>query len=436
MTTEEAALRMVTMEARALLGRLARVEPFALNQTSVPAAQISNRAQVGIERLLTRGRRDLQHALHRLLRWLESSPAPSEAQRAFTVVRLKFNAVLSQFDVFADALTQRSEHPTGIWLAGLDAFATDALKLPGYFRPPPVVCYLDRGAGAAIRRARTRLPGGGDSPVAVIRVPRERMVGSGVASSLAHEVGHQAAALLALVQSLRTALRNHAGTGTGPWAFWERWISEIMADLWSVAKVGVGSTVGLMGVVSLPRAFVFRGDFRDPHPIPWIRVKLSCEIGNALHPHPQWSKLASIWETLYPLRHEHADKQRLLARLEGSLPEFLRFLMSHRPPRLDGRSIAEALRLKSRNPDRLLRLYGQHRWEASRLFRMPPALAFAVIGQAKAAGQLSPEEEDVVVARLLKHLALRRFEAATKPVVNANRETHPTKSRRPAARAT
>ena len=57
--------------------------------------------------------------------------------------------------------------------------AADALRLSdGYFEAPPVVCYLDRGHGAAIRRARTRLPGGGESPVAIVRVPRERMIGS------------------------------------------------------------------------------------------------------------------------------------------------------------------------------------------------------------------------------------------------------------------
>jgi len=34
----------------------------------------------------------------------------------------------------------------------------NALALPGFYEAPPVICYLDRGAGAAIRRARTRLP--------------------------------------------------------------------------------------------------------------------------------------------------------------------------------------------------------------------------------------------------------------------------------------
>ena len=38
---------------------------------------------------------------------------------------------------------------------------------------------------------------------------------------------------------------------------------------------------GLMAVVSLPRPFVFRLDMEDPHPFPWIRVKLSIAMGHA-----------------------------------------------------------------------------------------------------------------------------------------------------------
>ena len=42
---------------------------------------------------------------------------------------MRFTAVLAQFDIFADVLTQRSEFETGPWLAGLDAAAADALAL-------------------------------------------------------------------------------------------------------------------------------------------------------------------------------------------------------------------------------------------------------------------------------------------------------------------
>lgn len=165
-------------EARGLLTRLARVKSLALHEAMVPAAGISPMAQTAIERYLADGRRKLRQSVRLFLNWLKSpagrEATPPEAQRRYTLLRLRFNAVLTQFDLFADVLTQRSEHETGVWLSGLDAVAADALALPGYYEAPPAICYLDRGVGAAIRRARTRLPGGGENPVAIIRVPRKR----------------------------------------------------------------------------------------------------------------------------------------------------------------------------------------------------------------------------------------------------------------------
>ena len=130
--------------------------------------------------------------------------------------------------------------------------------------------------------------------MAIIRMPRERMIGSGIASSLVHEVGHQAAALLELVESIRPLLRGlqrNRSEESAAWGYWDRCISEILADFWSVARVGITSTMGLMGVVALPRYFVFRLNLDDPHPVPWMRVRLSCAIGRALFPHRQWDTL-------------------------------------------------------------------------------------------------------------------------------------------------
>ena len=175
---DSGALEMLAQEARALLTRLMRVKPFALYESAVPAASISPNAQIAIERHLADGRRDLRQQVYAFLRWLQPSgshpPSPAAAQRRFTFLRLRFNAVLSQFDIFADALTQRSERDTGIWLSGLDALATDALALPNHDPAPPVICYLDRGGGAAIRRARTRLPGPGPRRSRDIWRPDER----------------------------------------------------------------------------------------------------------------------------------------------------------------------------------------------------------------------------------------------------------------------
>jgi hypothetical protein len=406
---------LIEQEARALLTRLEGVKPFALHETMVPAAGLAPTAQSVIERFLLSGRRRLGQRVHSFLRWLRGpgrAASPAEQQRRFTVIRLQFNDVLSQFDLFTEVITQRSEHQTGVWLSGLDVAAQDALRLPGgYFEPPPVVCYLARGPGAAIRRARTRLPGGSENPVAIIRVPRERMVGHGIASSLFHEVGHQGAALLSLVESLRPRLQAvQAGLGPdklAPWRCWERWVSEIVADLWSVAKLGIGSTLGLLGVVSLPRWFVFRPSGNDPHPIPWIRVLLSCAMGEAIYPHPQWTTLADVWRTLYPADAVTDAHRRTLAELEATMPAFVSLLVDHRPPALRGRSLREVLPLEDQRPERLLARY--HAWRAApaAMGTAPPSLVFAVLGQARAAGRLSPELESQLVGNLLTHWALR-----------------------------
>ncbi len=405
----------LAQEARALLTRLAIVKPFALQITSVTAAAISSTAQRAIDGYLLQGRRNLREQVVAFLAWLEGSngrlSSAEEAQRRFVLLRLRFNAVLSDLDLFADAITQRSEHETGIWLSGLDAFAADALHLGGgYYSEPPVICYLDRGPGAAIRRARTRMPTGGRNPVAIIRVPRERMVGSGIASSLVHEVGHQAAELLKLVPSFRPILLGMRKKGSAEafaWLAWERWISEVVADFWSVAKLGITSTMGLMSVVSLPRGFVFRINLDDPHPSPWIRVKLSCAVGQALYPHPQWEHFARMWDAFYPPTQLDPRRFALFNALQASIPGFVALLTHHRPKSLRGLSLGEVLGVEERQPHRLMRLFQTWRRFPEQLRAAPESLVFAVLGQAKAYGVLNPVEESRLVSGLLSHWALR-----------------------------
>jgi len=409
------ALSLVENEARALLVRLGKVRPFALQQTMVPAAALPPAVLSMIDGYLIRGRRKVNQMVVGFVRWLRSpaglSASPEAAQRRFSMLRMRFNVTLSQLDIFAAVLTQRSEQETGIWLAGLDIVAADALSLSrNYYSLPGLICYLDRSHGAAIRRARTRLPGGGDNPVAIIRMPRERMIGSGIASSLVHEVGHQAAALLDLIESIRPTLRGlqrNGGPETTAWGYWDRCISEILADFWSVARLGITSTLGLMGVVSLPRYFVFRLNLDDPHPLPWIRVRLSCAMGRELFPHAQWDELERIWLSYYPPTDLDSGKRETIGLLEKTMPGLATLIAHHRPKALKGASLKEALETDQRQPIRLSGLFKS--WQASpaRMFEASPTLVFAVIGQARAEKLISPEAEGLIFSRMLNHWALR-----------------------------
>ncbi len=407
----------LALEARALLTRLARVRPFAVIMPMVAAASAAPEAVLAIERYLIHGRQELQARVHAYIRWLQETEGrgstAAEAQRRFAFLKLRFEAVLAQFHIFSDALTQRAEVDNGVWLAGLDVAAAEALEISGrFFEAPPVITYLDRSHGAAIRRARTRLPGGGTSPVAIVRLPRERMVGSGIASSLVHEVGHQGAALLGLVESLRLALQTRGRWTSGEerlaWHLWERWISEIVADVWAVAKLGVSATLGLIQVVSLPRAFVFRIQTDDPHPFPWVRVKLSAAVGGHLFPDPQWQLVDELWESFYPRTDLDPARLRIIRCLEATLPELVRLLVHHRPPALQGAALAQVFPVAARQPARLRSLFAAWRREPAHLRRAAPTLVFAVLGQARQDRKLTPEQESGMVADLLRHWALRR----------------------------
>jgi hypothetical protein len=396
-------------EMRALLTRVDRLKPFVLQETMLPAAALLPRTLVAIEALLLGERAKLHGLGHSYLRWLagpgRSAPA-EEQQRRFATIRLRLNEHLAQLDLFADAITQRSEHDTGLWLSGLDVAARDALRLDNGagVEEVPIICYLDRGPGAAIRRARTRLPGGVANPVAVIRIPRERMVGHGIASSLVHEVGHQGAALLDLVASLRAELLRRSRSAEDPWRCWAAWISEIVADFWSVAKLGIGSTLGLIGVVSLPRPFVFRFTLDDPHPFPWIRVLVSAGVGDRLYPDPQWTRLSRLWREMYPVTGAAPRVAEVISRLEPTIPELADLIATHAPQRLNGLTLQDALAHESRSPDALRRLFATSARQSARL---RPMLRFAVLGQARWDRRLAAGQESRMAGRMLTGWAAR-----------------------------
>jgi len=403
---------LIDSEAHGLLVRLGQIRPFVMHETMVLAAALPPEAQWRIEKFLHAGRMELRERILDFLQWLHGEgrdASPAEQQRRFVHIRLLFNVVLSQFDLFTEVVTQRSEHSTGIWLSGLDLLAQDALRANVPAQPDTrLVVYLARGAGAAIRRANTRLPGGKPNPVGIIRLPRERMIGSGIASSLIHEVGHQGAAHLDLVRTLRAELDARAAREPGkPWCTWSLWISEIVADLWSVGKAGITSTIGLLAVVSLPRYFVFRRSPTDPHPMPYLRVLISAAMGQALYPHPQWEELAAVWRAMYPLQGLEPEHRHWIRECEEHIGDFVRVLIGHRTARTGGEPLATIWPLRQRQPARLLQLHEQWGENTGLMARQPPSLVFAVIGQARAADRIDAEQESSLLSDLLTIWAVR-----------------------------
>ena len=334
------------------------------------------------------------------------------AQRRFTLLRLRFNAALTQLDVFQNVgVTQRSENEIGVWLSGLDVVSADALKLRGeFYEAPPIICHLDRGIGAADSPGAHALPGGGDNPVAIIRVPRERMIGTGFV--LSHSRGRASSGGAPAVGGIAsTGAAQHGRTfasgETQSWTLWERWISEIVADFWSVARVGLASTMGLMGVVSACRVRLFPAQPGRSAPVAVDpgEARRGC-LGRALHPQPMWDRLIELWESFYPPEGISAEYREIFAGLERTIPALVSILVAHRPAALKGLSLAEAMDLDEVAPTRLRDLL--RRWRASprEMYQVRPLVAFAALGQGRAEAQIAPEEGRGP-RKLLTHWALQ-----------------------------
>jgi hypothetical protein len=404
-------------EAESLLSRLKMIKPFTMTMPMVMAASVSDKAMQGITNLIVIGYKELKKRINDYINGVKSSlttgQSTEDVQAKFSVLKLRFNALLDQIDIFADVLSQRAEHETGVWASGLDVVAEDALKLDRqFYDPPPLVCFLERGHGAAIRRTKTRLPGGALNPVAVIQVPRERMVGSGIASSLIHEVGHQGSSLLGLIESIRIQIQRRQKTSPHKvaWDCYSKWISEILSDFWAMGFLGIGATIGLMGVVSLPRYFVFRVNLADPHPFPWIRVKLSLAFGKALYPHQQWARYEALWERMYPLTDVDPKTKALLDELALTISEFIQLVINHRPVSLKGNRLKDVFPYEERQPAQLQHLYNLWRFSPDEISRARPTLVFAVIGQARADSAITALKESELLGRWLANWAVLNSE--------------------------
>ena len=398
-------------EAQGLLTRLKQLQPFEMSMPMVMAAAVPYTAQKEIFGLMRAGKAHLTERILCFIRNVKTKNIPVEkCQAAYAVLKLRFNSLLDQFDIFCDVVSQRGENETGVWVAGLDVLARDALIMTRYYiEAPPMICYLDRGHGAAIRRARTRLPGGDDNPVAVIKIPRERMVASGIGSSLVHEVGHQGSALLDLIASLKLVLDDLAVKEklySEAWTLLSRWISEILSDFWAVCFLGISASTGLISVVSLPRYFVFRAVDDDPHPFPWIRVKISIAFGKLLYPDDQWQRLERLWETFYPTTALAPATLQLLQQFEPVLPRFAQLMKTHRPPKLNGKQLHEIFPLHERQPQQLRAHYQQWKKDMNLLAKQRPSLVFAAVGQARADNVITPFTENRLLTKMLRHWAL------------------------------
>ena len=152
----------------------------------------------------------------------------------------------------------------------------------------------------------------------------------------------------------------------------------------------------------------------DPHPFPWIRVKLSLAFGNALFPHPQWQRFEKLWESMYPLDKLDDYTFNTIEELVRIMPAFLKLVIEHSPTILKGQKLVDIFPYRTRQPLQLRRLYETWSLTPEAIGHASPSLVFAVIGQAHADATISAVKESKLLSDWLTRSAFLRSENRTK----------------------
>ena len=141
--------------------------------------------------------------------------------------------------------------------------------------------------------------------------------------------------------------------------------------------------------------------------MPWLRVLLSCAIGHRLYPDPQWERLAATWRAMYPIAGVRPELAAIVSDLRATMPDLVSVLVEHRPPRLRGWALGDVLRNPELHREALLERFATWESDPGEMVLAPPTMAFAVLGQARASGRLSPERESRLLRRLIGSWAVR-----------------------------
>ena len=142
-----------------------------------------------------------------------------------------------------------------------------------------------------------------------------------------------------------------------------------------------------------------------------------------LFPDPQWDDLERLWRAMYPTSGLNRVMTEIIDGLEGTLCEFVRELINHRPQSLSGDSLREVMSLAERQPAKLRARFDLWRSLPRLMYEAQPTEVFAVFGQARWDGTLDAKRETALLTDLLSHWALRRA-TGTRGIADSFKYTH------------
>lgn len=262
------------------------------------------------------------------------------------------------WDFYLELFGQRQSR-FGEWLLGCDRIALDCYQyaylgvgLAKSIPAPPPFAYMRTGfSPATFRRAvPLRSLGRQLNPFPLIQLPYHRLMNPWTLGAILHEVSHNLQNDLGLEKIVPAAMEQRLrAAGMSPLIAisWRRWNRELFADVCGLLFGGPPVIASLMDVVGRSRENTLTFSEGAPHPTPYFRVLISCELLRRMGFPEQAAEYRRSWLRLYP-RPEAAGgiPQEMWRTFEEANALIVDTVCFQRYATLGNRTLAEVLRFE------------------------------------------------------------------------------------------
>lgn len=212
----------------------------------------------------------------------------------------------------ADTIAWSAYRPVIERAAQLGILAHDELR-----EPPLTYLTAEPSPATWVRRSRPNdgrdyALGQAKLPIPVIEIPWDHVENPWELLSILHEVGHDIEADLGLRPALRQSLHKALTDAAVPEErrrLWLAWQGELFADLVALELGGPAYARALMHLLLLPKEEVQTFDDADPHPLPYLRIRMNAAYIRTLARRPDGTippavladadAIESAWKMLY-----------------------------------------------------------------------------------------------------------------------------------------
>ena len=269
-----------------------------------------------VNQVLARLRAPLLRRTRQLSELVRTATESPESTRLMAVVTHKSQSHESVrrieriWDFYLELFGQR-QSIFGSWLLGADRIALDCyqdaymgLGTTKSVPAPPPFNYMRTGFGPATYRRGIQLRQLGQelNPFPLIQLPYHRLVNPWTLGAILHEVSHNLQSDLGLSRVIPLSIARHLLRGGVPRrvaGVWVRWNREIFADLSGLLLGGPAVIASLMDVVGLTPRIVMNFNPDGVHPVPYLRVLLSCELLRRMGFPAEAERHSRAWMSIY-----------------------------------------------------------------------------------------------------------------------------------------